>query len=117
MPQAAPDSRWITVREQYDHIWPSRASTKYLPGEYRVKNAVADGAIAKGKAVEGRLDGSEATPPKPPASKRKTKRARKPKVAGDGATSNAGSDVRVAEPHLAADDSAEVRSGVDTAAG
>jgi hypothetical protein len=93
MPQAAADSRWITVREPFNYYWPSRAVTHFSAddlGEHRVKNEVADFAIAQGKATEGKVDGSEATPP--PARKRKVKRVTKRKAAGKTAGSAKASD-------------------------
>lgn len=124
MAQKAADSRWITIRENYDHYWPSRAVTAFPPGEYRVKNEVADGAIAKGKAVEGRLDGSEKTPPKPRRARkaapkpRKTAAAKSVKPAGDAGptTTDKRSDAKLAGTGVPADDRAAVRGAVDSAA-
>jgi hypothetical protein len=55
------DSRWITVRQSFNFYWPSRAVTHFSEadlGEHLVKNELADFAVAKGYATEGKLDGS-----------------------------------------------------------
>jgi hypothetical protein len=59
-PTSRPDSRWVTVTKAYDHYWGHRAITHYPPGQYRLKNAVADAAIKKGYASEGRLEEQDA---------------------------------------------------------
>lgn len=122
MAQTQRDSRWITIRERYDHYWPSRAVTSYPPGEYLVKNEVADGAMGKGKATEGRVDGSEATPPPPPKkratkAKRTTKAKNPANMAADAKAPDAGPVDRVDAESVAAADSAGDRSGVDQASG
>lgn len=61
-PKAQPkaDSRWITVREPFNYTWASRAVTHFhTPGEYRVKNEVADEAVKRGYATEGKATGGE----------------------------------------------------------
>jgi hypothetical protein len=53
------DSRWITVRSRFDYRWPSGAITHWSErdlGEHRVKNEVADFAVERGYAVDGRLE-------------------------------------------------------------
>lgn len=118
--QRSADSRWIVVTEMYDHLWPSRAMTNYPPGEYRVKNEVADRAIAKGKAKEGRLDGSEVTKAKPKrATRRKaTTKARKPaKKAADAKTADIGSNASLVDAPLVAAGSPGDRDRVDQIAG
>jgi hypothetical protein len=57
--QKKSDSRWITVRARFDYRWPSGAITHWSVadlGAHRVKNEVADFAVAKGYAVEGKLE-------------------------------------------------------------
>lgn len=54
-------SRWITVRKVFDFTWPSRAMTAFSDadlGEHLVKAELADFAVEKGYATEGKLDGS-----------------------------------------------------------
>ena len=53
-------SRWITIRTPFNYAWPGRqAVTHYaVPGEFMVKDEVADFAVAKGYATEGKVDGS-----------------------------------------------------------
>jgi hypothetical protein len=53
MAQSAPDSRWITVRETYDHYWSKTAVTHFPPGEYRVKNAVGRRSDRQGQGDRG----------------------------------------------------------------
>jgi hypothetical protein len=53
--------RWITVRQRFDYTWPSRAVTHFSDadlGEHLVKAELADFAVEKGYATEGKLDGS-----------------------------------------------------------
>lgn len=54
--QSKPDSRWITVHARFDYRWSRLSITDYTPGEYRVKNEVADYATEKGYASEGRAE-------------------------------------------------------------
>lgn len=115
--QQAADSRWITVRETYNHYWPSRAVTHYTPGEYRVKNEVADGAIAKGKATEGRADGSEATAAKKPKHSRKTSTKRRAKVAGNAEASDTGTVAAMGDTGVSDADRPADRPPVDSDAG
>lgn len=78
-PKRKPDSRWITVREKFDYRWPSGAVTHFSVrefGEHRVKNELADFAVQKGYASEGKLE-------------------------EQGAAADSGSDDRVAEPDMA----------------
>jgi hypothetical protein len=52
--------RWITVRQPFDYYWPDRMAVTHFgePGEQFVKDEVADFAVEKGYASEGKLDGS-----------------------------------------------------------
>jgi len=118
MAQTERDSRWITVREPFDYYWPGRqAVTHYSePGEIRVKNEVADFAVAKGKATEGKVDGSDATPP-PKKAKRKTKAKKASKVAGDATTADTRAVAPVGDQGAADADRSADRPAVDSDAG
>lgn len=61
--QRKQDSRWITVKGRFDYRWPSGAITHFSAadlGEHRVKNELADFAVEKGYAVDGKLEEQEA---------------------------------------------------------
>jgi hypothetical protein len=52
-------ARWITVRQRFDFRWPSGAITHFSDaelGEHHVKDELADFAVEKGYATEGKLD-------------------------------------------------------------
>jgi hypothetical protein len=125
MAQSERDSRWVTFNQPYDHYWQSGAVTHYPPGEYRVKNAVADGAVDKGKASEGRSDGSEATPPgkRKRAKKSATAAPKSAKVVAEqegpvaAETADHRSDNAMAEPGVAVPDRAAGGVGLDQDAG
>lgn len=55
-------SRWITVHQPFDYAWPGRSAITAFReadlGEHMVKDELADFAVAKGYAKEGKLDGS-----------------------------------------------------------
>lgn len=58
-PKPKTDSRWITVRSRFDYRWPSGAITHFSDrdlGEHKVKNELADFAVEKGYATEGKLE-------------------------------------------------------------
>jgi hypothetical protein len=101
--------RWITVTEAADYPWPGRSAiTSYPPGEYFVKAEVADYLVlTKGKAKEGKADGSEArsTKGKRPRRAKATKPVESVKPAVD-AGADTGHDAGVGGANLAADDSA-----------
>lgn len=111
-------ARWITVRSAFDYRWPGRnAVTEFnTPGEFMVKDEVADFAIAKGFATEGKAEGSTTR-----SVKGKTRRRRAAKVAEKGAAtveaSNAGPVPPVADADAADADRAADRSPVDQPAG
>jgi hypothetical protein len=120
MPKDNPP-RWITLRKvPYDYKWPGRnAVTNFKnAGEYLVKAELADDAVAKGHATEGKADGSE-------AKAFKGKRIRKPKKATTPAKpatpkADAGPDkgqsAGMGGTDLAADDSASAGQSVAPAA-
>jgi hypothetical protein len=88
-----PSSRWVTVRARFDYRWPSGAITHFSErdfGEHRVKNEVADFAVERGYAVEGRLEEQ-----------------------GTGATADNRSDDAVAQPGVADADRPAGRKPVD----
>lgn len=51
-------ARWITVREPFEYRWPDRSAITHFhtPGDFMVKDEVADFAIEKGYAAEGKSD-------------------------------------------------------------
>lgn len=55
-------SRWITVRASFNYPWPGRQAVTHFSaadlGEHLVKDEVADFAVGKGYATEGKVDGS-----------------------------------------------------------
>lgn len=121
MPAVNPP-RWITIRQPFDYRWPDRSAlTAYNePGEYMVKAEVADYAVGKGFATEGKADGSDAKSPKgkhPRKAKSKATKAAEPaKAAGDAAATDNGSNQGMAGKAVSAPDSADVRGAVDSAA-
>jgi hypothetical protein len=59
-------ARWITVRKPFDYQWPGRGaitafSEQHL-GEHFVKDEIADFAIEKGYATEGKVDEAARSP-------------------------------------------------------
>jgi hypothetical protein len=88
-------SRWITVRQRFDYRWPSGAITHFSDndlGEHMVKAELADFAVEKGYATDGKADAS--------ARSEKGKRRRtKGKPAAKAADS--GPDDAVAQPDMA----------------
>jgi hypothetical protein len=115
------NSRWITIRQKFDYYWPGRtAITAYVPAEIRVLDEVADFAVAKGYATEGKADGSDATPPAPKKATRRRKPAKKAAPAKEIAaatTADTGPAEGVGDSPVPDVDSAVDRSGVDHDAG
>lgn len=119
MPAANPP-RWITVRKvPYDYHWPGRSAMTSFgeAGEYLVKAEVADDAVGRGFASEGKADGSEAksTKGKRPRKAKATRATKSAKPTTDAGT-NAGKNARVGGANLAADDSAGTGEPVAPAA-
>lgn len=108
--------RWITIiNAPFDYYWPDRSAvTAYRAnGEFLVKAEVADYAVSKGYAVEGKPKASTAR-----SSKGRSPRRRKsatPKA--DAAAPVTGPDTSLAGANLADDDRAPVRGAVDPASG
>jgi hypothetical protein len=54
--------RWITVRQAFDYHWPDRSALTAFSeadcGDHFVKDELADFAVEKGYATEGKVDGS-----------------------------------------------------------
>ena len=53
--------RWITVRQRFDYRWPSGAVTHFSQadlGDHFVKDELADFAVERDYATEGKVDGS-----------------------------------------------------------
>jgi hypothetical protein len=106
--------RWITIRQKFDYAWSRISISAFTPGEHLVKAEVADYAVAKGYATEGKADGSEAK-----ASKGKRERVKKPAKAvtpAGNAGTDTGNDAGVGRAHLAADDRAGAGEPVAPAA-
>lgn len=109
--------RWITVTGKFDYRWPGRSAITHYradAGEQLVKGEVADYAVAKGYATEGKADGSEARSTK---GKKRTRRRKAAKPEADATATDTAADDGLAGSGVAADDSAEVRDPVDQAAG
>lgn len=112
--------RWITITQEFNYRWPGvqavthfRATPAHpIPREELVKDDVADFAIAKGFATEGRADGSTAKSRKsgPPA---KTRRRKTGKAKVDAAPADHGPDDGVDGAGVADDDRASLRGAVD----
>lgn len=122
MPKDNPP-RWITLRKvPYDFRWPGRNAVTHFAeaGEYLVKAELADDAVAKGIATEGKADGSEAKSRKgrrPRAAKAKATRAAKPATPiSDAAAPDTGPDLGMGGTDLAHDDSASAGQPVAPAA-
>lgn len=51
-------ARWITVLTPFDYRWPDRtAITAFtVTGEHMVKDEIADFAVAKGYAIDGKIN-------------------------------------------------------------
>lgn len=107
--------RWITIRKvPYDYRFKDRSAMICYsePGEYMVKGEVADDAVVKGYASEGKADGSEAK-----SRKGKSPRKRKAvKLAPDAAT-DTGSNDSLGGSDLAAHDSASAGQPLAGSAG
>jgi hypothetical protein len=111
-------ARWITVRRRFDYHWPGRSALTAFrdPGEYMVKDEVADFAVANGHATEGKLAGSKAR-----SRKGKTETHNRGKAAAKGSAAAETADNRpgdrVAEPDLAVPDRPDDRASVDQPSG
>lgn len=108
------DSRWITVRQSFDYYWSHRAVTHFSNadlGEHLVKNEMADFAVEKGYATEGKLDGS--------AKSRKGKRPRSKSRKGKppAKTADIGAEPPVGDAGAADADRAAGGASVDPDAG
>jgi hypothetical protein len=106
------DSRWITVRQSFNFYWPSRAVTHFSEadlGEHLVKNELADFAVAKGYATEGKLDGS--------AKSRKGRRSKPRKDKPAATTADTGAVPAVGDTSAADTDRPADRPAVDSDAG
>jgi hypothetical protein len=110
-------ARWITVRKPFDYQWPGRSaitafSEQHL-GEHFVKDEIADFAVEKGYATEGKVDEAARSPKGTGArlSSRRKKDAAPAKAADTGSEPSVGNE-DVADADRAAD-----RSGVDSDAG
>lgn len=108
-------ARRITVHTvPFDYRWPDRSALTAFtePGEYFVKDEVADFATAKGYATEGRAKGSTTRSVKgkvPKAAKRR-------KTVADAQAADDGRDDRLDDPRLADDGGADDGRAVDPAA-
>ncbi len=112
--------RWITITKvPFDYRWPdASAITAFTEaGELFVKDEVADYAIGKGYATEGKPDGSTARSSKV-APKAKTTRPRKSvKPVDHGATPDIRSDTGMVRADTDADGAAPAGSAVGPVAG
>lgn len=105
--------RWITVRSPFDYRWPGRpAITAFTDlGDHLVKDEVADFAVAKGYATEGKTDGS--------ARSRKggAKRVRRRKEPPAATTADTGPGASVGDADAVDADRAVDRPALDSDAG
>lgn len=87
-------ARWITVRKPFDYAWPGRQAVTHFadPGELMVKDEVADFAIDRGYATEGKVDGSARS------KKGGAKRVRRKKEAPAAANPQSGAQVGDKDP-------------------
>lgn len=115
MAQSERSSRWITVRTPFDYTWPSRAITAYTePGDILVKEEVADFAVEKGYATEGKVDGSAKSRK---GGKRNIARRHKKLESAAAKAAKPRPDAGVAAAPVAAADSSDSGNGVDPASG
>lgn len=111
-------ARWITVHRPFDYHWPGQSAVTAFrdADEYFVKDEVADFAVERGHATEGKLKGSTKR-----SSKGTTARPKRAKAAPKGTaaakTADSRSDDPVAGAHLADDDRPAGGDGVDPDAG
>lgn len=104
-------ARWIHIAKPFNFHWPNRQAVTHFSadhlGDKFVKDEVADFAIAKGYATEGKADASSRSS--------KGKSARKGKPAAKAADS--GSDDAMAQPDMAVPDRPAGGDVVDPSAG
>jgi hypothetical protein len=99
-------ARWITVRKPFDFHWPSRAITAFREehlGDHFVKDEVADFAVEKGYASEGKAD--------------EASRSSKGRRAKSGKASDTGTVAAVDHASAADDDRSADRQPLDPDAG
>lgn len=109
-------ARWITVKTvPFDYRWPDRSAITAFTtaGEYFVKDEVADFAIERGYASDGKTEGSTARSTKGKTPRRASAKSvtREPAVA---TTANDGTSDRVDQPIVADDDRPADRPPVDS---
>lgn len=121
MPKDNPP-RWITLRKvPYDYKWPGRNAVTHFAnaGEYLVKAELANDAVGKRYATEGKADGSEAKAPKVKRvakAKKATTPLKTDKPKGDAAATDKESGAGMGGTDLAADDRASPGQSVAPAA-
>jgi hypothetical protein len=82
--------RWITVRTPFNYHGPDRSAVTHFkdPGDQFVKDEVADFAVAKGYATEGKVDGSsrsrKGTGKRRPGPRKEPQAAKAPNHGSDG---------------------------------
>jgi hypothetical protein len=107
-------ARWIHVAKQFDYSWPDRSAVTHFHdqalGDQFVKDEIADFAVERGYATEGKLD--TASRSTKGTGKRKSRAKKEPPAAAD-----AGSDDTVDQPSLADADQSSDRPAVDRDAG
>lgn len=105
--------RWITLHKAPYDFYHSRGAVSCIreTGEHLVPAAMADDAVNRGYATEGKAKGSTTR-----STKGKSPRKRKGAKAKADAAANPGSNASLAGTNLATDDRAPVRRAVDAAA-
>jgi len=120
MAQTERDSRWITVRQPFDYRWPSGAITAFRiadAGEHLVKNELADFAVERGYATEGKVDGSARSKKGGKKRVRRANKAAVSKEASPATTADTGSATGMGGQNPSDADSATDGRPVDSAAG
>jgi hypothetical protein len=106
--------RWITItKAPFDYRWPTvTAMTHFsMNGEFFVKDEVADFAISKGYATEGKASGSTTKSVKGKATK--PRKSAKPKSDAKAAPADAKPDDQLDGARLAGDDRLDAGRVVD----
>lgn len=117
-------ARWITVTSPFEYRWPDRSAitvfTQANLGEHLVKDEIADFAVEREFATEGKAEGSttRSTKSGPKAVRSRSPRRRKAATkAADEVTANPGLYNRLDGEDLADADRSEAGATVDSTGG
>jgi hypothetical protein len=111
-------ARWITVHKAFDYRFPDRSAILHFaehpqypfPREEYVKDEIAEFAIKRGYATEGKASGSTTK-----SRKGKTERPKRARTAGNASTANRRPNARVGSADVPAAGGAGDGNGVDQA--